>query len=109
MAEGLGSGTSMGPTGRGEDLSRGAPSVQGSVGSRGSLLAPRSAKQVSFCGSCTHVAKWQIRVHSVAVFRGDKHLCATWHAAEMCHPAWFVLIRATATEMGAYGDGYRSA
>ncbi len=47
MAERLGSGTTpTGPAGLVEDSTRGAPSVQGSAGSRGSLLAPRSAKQV---------------------------------------------------------------
>ncbi|CAL5222903.1 g5332, partial [Coccomyxa viridis] len=46
MAERLGSGTTpTGPAGLVEDSTRGAPSVQGSAGSRGSLLAPRSAKQ----------------------------------------------------------------
>ncbi len=38
----------MGHAGRGEDPTRGGLSVQGSASSRGSLLAPRSAKQVSF-------------------------------------------------------------
>ena len=46
MAERLGTGAPIGPAEQGEGSIREGLSVQGSGGSPGSLLAPRSAKQV---------------------------------------------------------------
>ena len=55
MAERLRSGTSIGVFGREEGSLRGPLSVQGSGRSRGSLLAPHSAKQVQPPAATTRI------------------------------------------------------